>query len=87
MTKRNLWHEREIANVFLGLTFSVTRLWVGNPLGSYSGQGLFIWSPEKVQDLIQLVDVVAAFEKRAPSQKFCQNTSHGPQVDCGLGGV
>jgi hypothetical protein len=38
-----------------------------------------------VQDLVELVDVVAALEEGAPAEKLGEDAAYGPDVDCGCG--
>lgn len=44
-------------------------------------QSLFVWCSQVVQDLVELVDVVAALEERLASQQLCENASYRPNID------
>ena len=61
--------EGEVANVFLGAR------------GTDAGEGLFIGGAEIVEDLVELVDIVTAFEERAAAEEFSEDTTNGPDVD------
>ena len=41
-----------------------------------AGEGLFVRSAEDVEDLVELVDIVAAFEKGAPAKQFSKDTAN-----------
>lgn len=64
-----LGHEREIAHVLLG-----TRR-------SDAGQSLLVRSAEDVQDLVQLVDIVATLEEWSSAKELSEDTSHRPDID------
>jgi hypothetical protein len=34
-----------------------------------------------VQDLVELVDVVAALEEGLAAEEFCKNAAYGPDID------
>ena len=38
-----------------------------------------------MQDLVELVDVVAAFEEGFAAEQFGEDAAYGPDVDCGGG--
>jgi len=42
---------------------------------------LLVRSAEKVEDLVELVDVVAAFEEWLAAEKLGEDTTNGPDVD------
>jgi len=42
---------------------------------------LLVGSAEKVKDLVELVDVVAAFEEWLAAEKLGEDTTNGPDVD------
>ena len=48
----------EVADVFLGAG------------GTNAGEGFFVGSAEEVQDLVELVDVVTAFEEGTAAEEF-----------------
>ena len=35
-----------------------------------------------MQDLIELIDIVTAFEKRSATKQLCKYAANGPDVDC-----
>jgi hypothetical protein len=35
-----------------------------------------------VQNLVELIDVVAAFEERLATEELGEDTAYGPDVDC-----
>jgi hypothetical protein len=67
--ERDFGHEREIANVVLG-----TR-------GANTGESFFTRGTKIVQNLVQLVDVIATFEKWSPTEEFRKDTTHGPYIN------
>lgn len=64
------WHVWEVTDIFLST-------W-----GADSAEGFFVGCSEVVQDLIELVDVVAALEEGTATEEFGEDTAHGPDVDC-----
>jgi hypothetical protein len=65
----SLGHEGEVADVFLG------------PGRANAGKCLLVGSTEDVEDLVELIDVISAFEKWASTEQFCENAAYGPDVD------
>lgn len=66
----DLGHEGEVADVFLGAG------------GADAAQGFFVGGAQVVQDLVELVDVVAALEEGAAAEEFSEDTADGPHVNC-----
>jgi hypothetical protein len=64
-----LGHVGQVAHVFLG---------AGR---ADAGECLFVGSAEDVQDLVELVDIVAAFEEGAAAEEFGQDAAYRPDVD------
>lgn len=64
-----LGHEWQVAHVFLGSGRSNAR------------QGLLVGSSEDVEDLVQLVDVVATLEEGSAAQKLSQDTADRPNIN------
>lgn len=60
----DLWHKRKVAHIIL----SARR--------ANAGKSFLIGSSKVMQNLVQLIDVVTAFEERTSSKKLCQDTSH-----------
>lgn len=65
----DLGHVRQVAHVFLGAR------------RAYAREGCFAGRAEKVQDLVQLVDVVAALEEWFAAEQLGENAAYGPDVD------
>ena len=65
----DLLHAREVADVVLGAG------------GADAREGLLVGGAQVVQDLVELVDVVAAFEEGLAAQEFSEDAAHGPDVD------
>lgn len=65
----DLLHAGEVADVVLGAG------------GADAREGLFVGGAQVVQDLVELVDVVAAFEEGLAAQEFGEDAAHGPDVD------
>lgn len=65
----DLGHERQVAHVFL----STGR--------SNAAESLLVGSTQVVQDLVELVDIVPAFEERTAAEQFGQDASYRPHVD------
>jgi hypothetical protein len=57
-------HAGEVADVVLGAG------------GTDAGEGFFVGGAEVVQDLVQLVDVVAALEEGLAAEKFSQDAAY-----------
>lgn len=64
-----LWHEWKVADVFLRTG------------GADSRKSLFVGSAEDVQNLVQLVDVVAALEEGSATEEFSQDTADRPDIN------
>lgn len=64
-----LGHVRQVSDVFLSTG------------GAYPGQGLLVGRSQDVEDLVQLVDIVAALEEWAAAEELGQDTSDGPNVN------
>ena len=47
-----------------------------------AGEGVLVWRPKEMEDLIELVDIIPTFEEWLTAEKLCQDTSYGPDVDC-----
>ncbi len=45
-------------------------------------EGCFGGRAEVVQDLVELVDVVAAFEEGFAAEELGEDAAYGPDVDC-----
>jgi hypothetical protein len=60
----SLGHEGEVADVFLGSG------------GSNAGKGLLVGSTKDVKDLVELIDVISAFEEWASTEEFCKNAAY-----------
>jgi hypothetical protein len=60
----SLGHEREIADVFLGSG------------GANAGKCLLVRGTEDVEDLVELIDVISAFEEWASTEQFCENAAY-----------
>ena len=60
----SLGHEGEVADVFLGSG------------GANAGKCLLVGSTEDVEDLVELIDVISAFEEWASSEQFCENAAY-----------
>lgn len=73
----DLGHEGQVAHIFLCAG------------GSDACQGLLVGSTQEVENLVQLVDVVAALEEGAAAEKLGENAANGPDVNCrcGVSGV
>lgn len=67
--ERDLGHEGEVADVFLGAG------------GADAAQSFFVGGAQVVQDLVELVDVVAALEEGAAAEEFGEDTADGPHVN------
>lgn len=67
----DLGHEGQVAHVFLGAGRANAR------------QGLLVGGAQVVQDLVQLIDVVAALEEGTSTEKLGKDTAHGPDVNYG----
>jgi len=67
--ERDFGHVWQISDVFL------------SSRRSDSGESLLNGRSQIVQDLVQLVDVVAALEERPATQELCKNTSDGPDIN------
>ena len=67
--ERHLLHVRQVSDVLLGSR------------GADPGESLLVGRAEVVQDLVELVDVIAAFEERLASQEFGEDAADGPDVD------
>jgi hypothetical protein len=65
----DLLHAGEVADVVLGAG------------GADAGECLFVGSSQVVQDLVELVDVVAAFEEGLATEEFGEDAAYGPDVD------
>jgi hypothetical protein len=65
----DLGHVGQVADVFL------------RPGRADAGEGGFGRGAEVVQDLVQLVDVVAAFEEGLAAEQFGEDAADGPDVD------
>lgn len=52
-----------------------------SPGGADPPQSVLRGSTEVVQDLVQLIDIVPAFEDRLACQKLCENAANTPHVD------
>jgi hypothetical protein len=65
----DLLHAREVADVVLGAG------------GADAGECLFVGGSQVVQDLVELVDVVAAFEEGLAAEEFGEDAAYGPDVD------
>jgi hypothetical protein len=72
--KGDFLHVGEVADVVLGAG------------GADAGEGFFGRGAEVVEDLVELVDVVAAFEEGFSAEEFGEDAAYGPDVDCGRGG-
>jgi hypothetical protein len=46
-----------------------------------SAKGFFVGCAEIMQNLVELVDVVPAFEEGTPAEEFGQDAAYGPDVD------
>lgn len=64
-----LRHVRQVAHVVL------------RPRRADPRQRLFVRRAQDVQDLVELVDVVAALEEGAPAEELGQDAADGPDVD------
>ena len=65
----SLGHEGQVADIFLSSRGSNTR------------ESLFVGRAEDVEDLVELIDVISAFEKWSPAKQFCENTAYRPNID------
>jgi hypothetical protein len=65
----DLLHAREVADVVLGAG------------GADAGKCLFVRCSQVVQDLVELVDVVAALEEGLAAEEFGEDAAYGPDVD------
>ena len=62
-------HVREVADVVLG---------TGR---ADAGEGFFVGGAEDVQDLVELVDVVTAFEEGTAAKEFGKDAANRPDID------
>lgn len=69
----DLRHEGQVTHVFLG-----TR-------GTNARQGFFVRCAQVVQDLVQLVDVVATLEEGSTAEELGKDAAHGPDINCRRG--
>ena len=46
-----------------------------------AGEGFFVGGAKDVQDLVELVDVVTAFEERAAAKEFGEDAADRPDID------
>lgn len=69
----DLGHEGQIAHVFLGAR------------GTNACQGFLVRCAQVVQDLVQLVDVVATLEEGPAAEELGKDAAHGPDVNCRCG--
>ena len=67
--KRYLLHVGEIADVVLC------------PWRSDARQRFFVGRPKVVKDLVELVDIITAFEEGTPTKQLCQDTANGPDIN------
>lgn len=65
----NLLHAREVADVVLGAG------------GADAREGFLVGGSQVVQDLVELVDVVAAFEEGLAAQELGEDAAYRPDVD------
>lgn len=68
-----LRHEGQVAHVFLCAG------------GSNACQGLFVGCTQVVQDLIQLVNIIAALEEGSAAKELGKDAADGPDVNCRCG--
>jgi hypothetical protein len=68
--ERDFGHEWEVADVFLR---------AGR---ADAGECFLVGSAEEVQDLVELVDVVAAFEEGTATEQLGEDAADGPDIDC-----
>lgn len=64
-----LGHEGEVAHVLLGAG------------GADARECLFVGGSEDVEDLVELVDVVAALEERAATEELGEDAAYGPYIN------
>lgn len=69
MRELALGHVGEVAHVLLGAG------------GADAREGLLVGSPEDVEDLVELVDVVAALEEGAAAEELGENAAYGPYIN------
>ena len=50
--------------------------------GADARKGFFVGGSKVVQDLVQLVDIVAALEEGLAAEEFSQNATYRPDIDC-----
>lgn len=72
LRERLLPHEREVAHVLL------------RPRRPDPRERLLVRRPEDVQDLVQLVYVVASLEEGASAEELGEDAAHRPHVNCGI---
>ena len=63
-------HVRQVADVLLSAGRANAR------------EGLFVGRTKVMEDLVELIDVVAPFEERFTSQEFGEDAAHRPDIDC-----
>lgn len=67
--ERDLLHVWKVAHIFLCARRPNAR------------EGRLGWCSQKVENLVQLVDVIAALEERLAAQQLSKNTAHRPYVN------
>ena len=67
--KRDLRHKWQVTDILLGS-------W-----GADTGECLLVGRAKVVQNLVELVDVVATLKERTSTQKLSKDTANGPDVD------
>lgn len=65
----NLGHVRQIADIVL------------SSRAAYAGEGDGVRSTEIIEDLVELVDIVAAFEKGLATKELGENAADRPDID------
>ncbi len=68
--ERLLGHERQVAHVLL------------RARGADARQRLLVGGAQDVQDLVELVDVVAALEEGPPAQELGEDAADRPHINC-----